>query len=49
MPLEAIEFPLNHPPFIIQDVKADNFTQQRFFNTNSVLRLKTKIKAILAG
>jgi len=32
LPTEAIEFPLHHPPFVIRDSRADDFTEKRFFN-----------------
>lgn len=49
LPLELMDFPLNHPPFMIQDVKADNFTQESLFKTNLILGLTRKFKAILEG
>ena len=31
MPTEAIEFPLKHPPYMIRNLQADNFTQKTLF------------------
>ncbi|KAF3888368.1 MULTISPECIES: hypothetical protein [Nostocales] len=44
---QAIEFPLKHPPFIIRDVKADNFTQKTIFRERKLQLLKQRIQKIL--
>jgi len=31
MPVEAVGFPLQHPPFIIRDAAADDYTQATHF------------------
>jgi hypothetical protein len=31
IPTEIMQFPLSHPPFIIRDVQADNFTYRSMF------------------
>ncbi|MBD2101743.1 glycosyltransferase family 2 protein [Leptolyngbya sp. FACHB-261] len=49
MQTEAINFPLEHPSFILQNVEADNFTQSsRFYaeRPGFLARLKTKVKKI---
>ncbi len=32
IPVEEIQFPLKHPPFIIRDTLADNFTERTFYS-----------------
>ncbi len=32
IPVEEIQFPLKHPPFIIRDILADNFTERTFYS-----------------
>ncbi|MEH2005157.1 DUF5672 family protein [Nostoc sp.] len=32
IPVEQIQFPLKHPPFIIRDTLADNFTERTFYS-----------------
>ena len=45
---EAIEFPLKHPPFIIRDAQADNFTQNTLYNYRGFFkRINAKIDKIL--
>lgn len=46
LPVEAIDFPLHHPPFMIRDDRADHITQKTLFENNLGLRIKTKIKKI---
>jgi hypothetical protein len=48
MPVEAMNFPLQHPPFMLRDVKADAFTQKNNFSfSGPVSAIKRKIKALL--
>jgi hypothetical protein len=47
MPVETIEFPLKHPPFIVRDVKADRFTQHTLYNKDWFIRFKGKIKKLV--
>ena len=48
MPLEAIKFPIQHPQFLIRDIKADVFTQKHHFpNSNPFSFVKTKTKTFL--
>ncbi|MDZ8054194.1 MAG: glycosyltransferase family 2 protein [Aulosira sp. ZfuVER01] len=46
-PAQAMEFPLQHPEFMIRDAQADKFTQQTQFHLSLIYRLKRKIKQIL--
>ena len=48
MPVEEMNFPLNHPPFIIRNRAADNFTQNTLFDYSPTLlkRIARKIKLI---
>ncbi len=32
IPVEEMQFPLKHPPFIIRDTQADNFTEKTFYS-----------------
>jgi hypothetical protein len=47
MPTEAIEFPLKHPPFMVRDLEADNFTQNTLFKVSWSKRVKAKVKKIM--
>lgn len=48
LPIEEMEYPLQHPPFVIRDVIADDFTQSAVFGTRSLLqRASGKLSAIL--
>ncbi len=50
IPTEAMEFPLKHPPFMIRDEQADNFTQKTLFsslNPSLVKRFLWKSQEIL--
>ena len=40
MPVKAIDFPLSHPPFVIRDRKADQYTQKQHFGTGYVKTIK---------
>lgn len=44
---QAMEFPLKHPPFMIRDMQADNFTQNTLYNQSRLQRVKAKIKKLL--
>ncbi|BAZ53539.1 methyltransferase FkbM [Nostoc sp. NIES-4103] len=46
LPVEAVDFPLNHPPFMIRDDVADHFTQNTLYDPNLKLRIKRKIKKL---
>jgi hypothetical protein len=47
LPIEAMEFPLKHPPFMVRDMQADNFTQKNLFHLSLLQRFKFKAKNIL--
>ena len=47
MSTEEISFPLQHPPFIICDLQADNFTQKTLFNKSLLQQFKAKTKTIM--
>lgn len=48
MTIEAMDFPLKHPPFILRDLEADKFTQRTLFDydPNIFKKVKNKIKKI---
>ncbi|WP_016952925.1 glycosyltransferase family 2 protein [Anabaena sp. PCC 7108] len=47
VPTQAINFPIQHPPFIIRDTLADAFTQKYVYNPYSLpKRIKNKLKKI---
>ena len=48
LPTEKMYFPLRHPPFIIRDAEADEFTQKTLFNSSASDRLIKKAKKILS-
>lgn len=43
-PVEAIEFPLKHPPFLIRNAKADDFTQKNLFRKRWFNQFKAAVK-----
>jgi hypothetical protein len=49
MPTEAMDFPLKHPPFILRDLDADQFTQRTLFDydPNIFKKVQNKIKKVL--
>jgi hypothetical protein len=49
MAIEAMDFPLKHPPFILRDLEADRFTQRTLFdyNPNILKKVQNKIKKVL--
>ncbi|HBK98975.1 MAG TPA: hemolytic protein HlpA-like protein [Microcoleaceae bacterium UBA10368] len=48
MPVEAVDFPLQHPPFMMRDEKADSFTQlNNFYDPRIGSKIKRKVKALL--
>ncbi|MDP5337684.1 MAG: glycosyltransferase family 2 protein [Nodularia sp. (in: cyanobacteria)] len=48
IPTEKVLFPLQHPPFVIQNTKADQFTQKIVYCPPLISRIKAKIKNIYA-
>jgi len=49
MPVEALRFPLQHPSFLICDLKADNFTQNNVYKWSILNRIKGNVDRILQG
>jgi hypothetical protein len=49
MPVEAVTFPLKHPPHIIRHRQADDFTEKTLFDFNPVLtkKIRKKVKQLL--
>lgn len=47
LPTHAITLPLNHPPFMMRDAKADEFTQTHIFTPNRMMRARRKLKRVL--
>ncbi|MHC5916370.1 MAG: glycosyltransferase family 2 protein [Nostoc sp.] len=47
IPTEKVLFPLKHPSFMIQDTKADEFTQKTLYCPHLINRIKAKIKNYL--
>ena len=43
-PIEALEFPLKHPPFVIRNAEADNFTQKNIFRRTWFNQFKAIVK-----
>lgn len=48
MPIEAMNFPLKHPPFILRDLEADKLTQRTLFDydPNIFKKVKNKLKKL---
>lgn len=48
MAIEAMDFPLKHPPFILRDLEADRFTQRTLFDydPNIFKKAQNKIKKL---
>ena len=44
LPVEAITFPMKHPPFAIRDTQADNFTQNTLYDYDPPLLKKVQNK-----
>ena len=49
IPTEEIDFPLQHPPFVIRDTLADEFTQKTLFETSAIERISKKARKILSN
>lgn len=48
MAVHPMDFPLQHPAFVLRDAKADHFTQSTHFdNAGTVSRVKRRAKALL--
>ena len=48
LPTAKMRFPLQHPPYIIRDARADEFTQKTLFKTSVVGRLVKKAQKVLS-
>lgn len=49
MPIEAMEFPLRHPKFVLRNTQADQLSQIRQFNTPSLVkRVGNKVRYFLS-
>ncbi|WP_448266997.1 glycosyltransferase family 2 protein [Nostoc sp. DSM 114159] len=44
MPIQAMEFPLKHPPFIVRNVEADNFIQKTVYKATTLDIFKEEVK-----
>jgi hypothetical protein len=44
MSMQAMEFPLKHPPFIVRNVEADNFTQKTVYKATALDIFKEEVK-----
>lgn len=42
LPVEAVGFPLQHPPFVVRDAQADEFTQQTNFRRGLLARFGSR-------
>jgi hypothetical protein len=49
MPAEAIDFPLNHPPYVVIDQQADRFTQRTLYQQTVLQRLQAKLRKSVLG
>lgn len=47
IPVEAMRYPLNYPPFVIRDITSDDFTQKTVFDLSLIRRIEQKIYRIL--
>jgi len=49
IPLEAITFPMKHPPFVVIDTQADNFTQNTLFDYDPpfLKKVQNKVNKLL--
>jgi hypothetical protein len=46
MPIQAIDFPLQHPAFIMQHIQADNYTQKTLFKESIFQEFKQQMKIL---
>jgi hypothetical protein len=49
MPTEPMTFPLQHPPYVIQNRQADSYTQNTTFNAHLLYSLKVRFKEVVLG
>jgi hypothetical protein len=48
-PTAPMKFPLKHPPFMIRDAQADQFTQYTQFDHSFISKAKSKVKKIFSS
>ncbi len=48
MPIEAMDFPLHHPPFTIRDTQADNLTEKKMLSSTAFRHLAARVKNSLS-
>lgn len=44
IPIKAIQFPLQHPLYVIRNTEADNFMQNAFLSPNLIAKIKARLK-----
>lgn len=44
LPTNSLDFPLQHPPFVLRNAQADSFTQNTLFQPTLTLRIKDKLR-----
>jgi hypothetical protein len=49
LPAQEMKFPLRHPPFIIRDTTADQYTQDNHFGTSSSKRIRRILAKIITN
>jgi hypothetical protein len=49
LPIQPLEFPLQHPPFVIRDAQGDRYTQKTAFELGYRQRMKTKLKKLISS
>jgi hypothetical protein len=47
LPLQTMEFPLEHPAVVVRDVDADQWTTRRVFGVNALSEIRASIKGLL--
>ncbi|MBI4784296.1 MAG: glycosyltransferase family 2 protein [Oscillatoriophycideae cyanobacterium NC_groundwater_1537_Pr4_S-0.65um_50_18] len=48
MPTQPIQFPLQHPKYVVRNSQADTITQNYFYNPTLLIRLQRKIKRMIS-
>jgi hypothetical protein len=50
LPIEAMHFPLTHPPFMIRNAQSDDYIQKSvFYDPRTLTRTKALLKTLLSG
>ena len=47
MPVEAVRFPLYHPPFVLRDARSDDFTEKSLGSSTAFRHLAARVKNFL--